>query len=345
MINLGAFLAPLAVSVLKGFDWSYVFTASSLYCALMMIPALFMYKDPPKPENLKSLKDVLSGAAMVLGDARFMLMIVLYSGFWIAYFQNFGSVLWYLRDFVDKTPVNNFLASIGIPIQFDAEHITVISAGTIILLQVLVSRIVKNTNPLKTMIAGMMIGAVAFCILTISQSVWVLITAMCVFSLGEMTAHPKYYSYVGLVAPADKKAVYMGYAFLYGVIGSLIGSNIGGTLYETMLKPFIGQDGVTSQLTLFWLIFAGIDILAIAGLILYNRWFIHDTPRSYQLAWRTMMIIYGFLTITGVVFIYHSVLIQETIAYKTLIQALILLILGAGGIMISMKHKPQNELV
>ena len=42
-----------------------------------------------------------------------------------------------------------------------------------------------------------------------------------------MTAHPKYYSFVGLVAPADRKAVYMGYAFLYGVFGSLLGSNLG----------------------------------------------------------------------------------------------------------------------
>ena len=47
---------------------------------------------------------MLVGAAEVLGDARFMLMIVVYSGFWILYFQNFGSVLWYLRDFVDRAP-------------------------------------------------------------------------------------------------------------------------------------------------------------------------------------------------------------------------------------------------
>jgi len=37
MINLGAFLAPLVVSYLKGFSWSYVFSASALYCALMLL--------------------------------------------------------------------------------------------------------------------------------------------------------------------------------------------------------------------------------------------------------------------------------------------------------------------
>ncbi|MBP1596432.1 MAG: major facilitator superfamily 1, partial [Acidobacteria bacterium] len=105
MINLGAFLAPLVVSVLKGFSWKYVFVASSLYCAAMLIPALSLYRDPPRPKDTKKLKEVLAGAAEVLGDARFMLMVVVYSGFWILYFQNFGTVLWYLRDVIDKEPV------------------------------------------------------------------------------------------------------------------------------------------------------------------------------------------------------------------------------------------------
>src|SRR5512140_728229 len=118
MINVGAFIAPLFVSWLKGFSWSYVFTASALYCALMLLPTLFAYHEPPKPENTKRLGEVLASAAMVLGDARFMLMIFIYSGFWILYFQNFGSILWYMRDFVDKGPVNRFFADIGIPLDF-----------------------------------------------------------------------------------------------------------------------------------------------------------------------------------------------------------------------------------
>src|SRR5690606_35772380 len=133
MINLGAFLAPLVVSYLKGFSWTWVFTASSLYCALMLLPTVFLFRDPPRPQNTKTIREVLAGAAEVLGDARFMLMIFVYSGFWILYFQNFGSVLWFLRDFVDPGPVNAFFASIGIPLQFDSEHVTVINAGTIIL--------------------------------------------------------------------------------------------------------------------------------------------------------------------------------------------------------------------
>jgi dipeptide/tripeptide permease len=334
MINLGAFLAPLLVSYLKGFSWSYVFIASSLYCGLMLLPTLFMFKEPEKPANTKSLKDVLNGAAMVLGDARFMLMIFVYSFFWILYFQNFGSVLWFLRDFVDTAPVDAFFASLGIPFTFDAEHVTVINAGTIILLQVVISRIVRNTKPLPTMVSGIAFGVLGFICLMFATNIWIFIIGIAVFSIGEMTAHPKYYSFVGLVAPADKKAVYMGYAFLYGVIGSLVGSNLGGVMYETMLKPLAGQTGVEGDVQFFWMIFAIMGIAAMSGLILYNKFFAADTPETNARARSIMIGVYTMLVVIGLYFVYSS-LTKDEISYKTLVQATIMLLIGAGGIFIS----------
>jgi proton-dependent oligopeptide transporter, POT family len=338
MINMGAFLAPLVVSYLKGFSWSYIFVASSLYTALMFLPTLFLYKDPPKPENSKTLKQVLGGMAMVLGDTRFMLMIFVYSGFWILYFQTFGSVLWFLRDFIDATPVDRAFASIGITLKFDSEHVTVINAGTIILLQVLVSRLVKNIKPILTMVGGFCIGILGFICLAFATNIWIFIIGMVVFSLGEMTAHPKYFSYVGLVAPGDKKAVYMGYSFLYGVVGSLVGSNLGGVMYEAMLKPVIGQPESASVAQTFWLIFAGLGILSMLGLVGYNRFFSVDTPRTNAGARRIMFGIYTALIILGGWFL-NNAISAEPIAYKTLVQAIIMLVIGGGGILISLKHK------
>ena len=342
MINMGAFVAPMVVSYVKGFAWEYVFTASSLYCAFMLLPTVFVYRDPPKPESTKGLREVLSSAAMVLGDARFMLMIFVYSGFWILYFQNFGSVLWFLRDFIDAAPINAAFASIGIPLNFDAEHVTIINAGTIILLQVIVSRVVKNIKPLPTMVSGMVIGGIGFVCLSIAANIWVFILGIAVFSVGEMTAHPKYYSYVGLVAPSDKKAVYMGYAFLYGVIGSLVGSTLGGSLYESMLKPLVGRPGIGGELRLFWLLFAALDALAVAGLILYNKHFAADTPGTNARAARIMVAVYAILTMLGTWFFYVSIFHGDAISYKTMVQSMIMLLIGGGGILISMKHRKRS---
>lgn len=334
MINVGAFLAPLAVSYFKGISWNLVFTASSVYCALMLLPTLFIYRDPPRPENTKSLRDVLSGAARVLGDARFMLMIFVYSGFWILYFQNFGSVLWFLRDFIDPRPVDAFFASLGIPLKFDAEHVTVVNAGTIILLQVAVSRIVKNVKPLPTMVSGIAIGVVGFVCLAFASNAWIFILGIAVFSVGEMTAHPKYYSYIGLVAPADKKALYMGYAFLYGVVGSLIGSNLGGVMYESMLKPIVGRPEAAAEVRVFWLIFAALGLCAMGGLMLYNRTCAADTPEANRRARRIMTAIYVALILIGAWFFYDAAFRGETVAYKTMVQAVIMLLIGGIGLTI-----------
>lgn len=338
MINVGAFIAPLLVSYLKGFSWTYVFMASGAYCALMLLPTLFIYRDPMRTAPARSLQDVLRSAAMVLGDARFMLMIFVYSGFWILYYQNFGSILWYLRDFIDARPVNAVFNSWGIPLDFGAEHVTVINAGIIILLQVAVSRIVKNIRPLPTMIAGMFIGAVGFLLLAFALNIWIFIAGIAVFSIGEMTAHPKYYSYVGLVAPADKMAIYMGYAFLYGVVGSLIGSNLGGVMYESMLKPVIGSPDAAGTARTFWLIFVVLDIVGALGLWAYNRAFAVDTPEANRKARLIMIGIYVALLICGAAFVVSALGAPEP-AYKTLVQAAIMLLIGAGGLVVSFARR------
>ena len=205
--------------------------------------------------------------------AKFLLMIFLYSGFWVLYFQMFDSVLWYVQAYVDagslNSSVNNFLGIFGIEIDwfFDVEHVTVINAGTIILLQLVISRIVKNTKALPTMMIGIAMGTIGMAILAINTSIWVFMAGMIIFSVGEMTAHPKFISYIGLVAPKDKKAMYMGYLFLYGVFGSSIGGILGAKLYVHFVD-------ILNQPRTLWLIFAMIGVFTIISLSLYNKFLI-----------------------------------------------------------------------
>jgi len=340
MINVGAFLAPLVVSVLKGFSWQAVFTASAAYTAAMLLPAALLFRDPPRPASTKTIGAVLMGAAEVLRDARFMLMIVIYSGFWILYFQQFGSILWYLRDFVDRAPVSaavtSLLAAVGLPwtFTFDAEHITVIDAGMIILLQVVVSRIVRNRAALPTMVTGMTVGALGILALALSRNAWVLVLGVAVFAIGEMTAHPKYYSFVGLVAPPDRKAVYMGYAFLYGVFGSLLGSNLGGFLYERLLKPVVGRPGAGSRATWFWILFAAIGFLAAAGMVAFARSLGEDTATNRARARRIMNLVYALILAAGVAFLVVAFSTSPWQA-KTAVQAAIFLLVGTGGLVMN----------
>ncbi|HQB45371.1 MAG TPA: MFS transporter, partial [Polyangiaceae bacterium] len=280
-INLGAFLFPLVlVNYLRthAYPWSAIFTASALGTGIMLIPTVFLYREPPKPESTKTLAQVLGGAVLVLKDWRFVTMIAIYSGFWVLYFQMFDTVLWYLKAHVDMSPfdatINGVLQALGFDgkFKFDSEHVTVINAGTIIVLQLIISSIVKNWRALPTMIGGIAIGTAGFILLAISTSPWIFMAGIIVFSIGEMTAHPKFISYVGLIAPEDKKATYMGYSFLYGVIGSSVGGYFGAKLYEHFV------DGCHQPRTL-WLIFVGLGIATILGLVGYDR-FIALRPAS-----------------------------------------------------------------
>jgi hypothetical protein len=62
---------------------------------------------------------------------------------------------------------------------------------------------------------------VGFCILGISM-----------FSFGEMLCSPKMHEYLGIIAPSDKKALYMGYANIPVGLGWAYGTLAGGKAYE-----------------------------------------------------------------------------------------------------------------
>ncbi|MCL5992158.1 MAG: MFS transporter [Bacteroidetes bacterium] len=85
-INLGAFLFPMfLVPWLKSMHWSYVIIASAICTGAMLIPTIFIYKEPVKDlskekEPLgKVIKDIFNKIWMVFKDWRFILFIFIYS--------------------------------------------------------------------------------------------------------------------------------------------------------------------------------------------------------------------------------------------------------------------------
>jgi len=67
-----------------------------------------------------------------------------------------------------------------------------------------------------------------------------------------------------MIAPPDKKALYLGYSFLYGVIGSGIGGILGAALYVRFVEKM-------NNPSLLWLVFSMIGVFTIIGLLLYNK--------------------------------------------------------------------------
>jgi len=249
-------------------------TAAVLAGAMWLLPGLSVFA---RVVSTVIAMTVLSLYLIDVGDRermranwRFLLLIFLYSGFWVLYFQMFDSVLWYVQAYVDASSldrvVNGALHAVGIAAawHFDIEHVTVINAGTIILLQLVVSSIVRSTRALPTMIVGIGLGTLGMAILAVSTQIWVFMAGIVIFSIGEMTAHPKLISYIGQIAPRDRVGTYMGYIFLYGVIGSSIGAVLGANLYVR----FVDQ---LNQPRTLWLVFSLIGVVTIVALAVYDR--------------------------------------------------------------------------
>ncbi|MCL4549071.1 MAG: hypothetical protein M1495_10925 [Bacteroidetes bacterium] len=67
-----------------------------------------------------------------------------------------------------------------------------------------------------------------------------------------------------MIAPEDKKALYLGYSFLYGVLGSGIGGILGANLYVHFVDKLHNP-------TMLWIVFSLIGVVTAIGLILYNK--------------------------------------------------------------------------
>jgi len=76
----------------------------------------------------------------------------------------------------------------------------------------------------------------------------------------------------------------------------------------------------------------------VGGLYLYDRAFAKETPEADARARRIMLGLYGFILAAGGAFLVRSVSGPE-VSYKTLVQALILVLLGALGLLVSRRPR------
>jgi dipeptide/tripeptide permease len=157
--------------------------------------------------------------------------------------------------------------------QVNPEFIVNIDAGAIILLQVLISFLMARFHRFTTMIVGMVVAAVGIGLsaaagaegmIGIGGSVWIVALGLFIFAIGEMMASPTSQEYVGRIAPADKKALYMGYYFVAIALGNLFSGILSGELYGSLARDMQRPD-------LMWLVFGVIMLATAVMFLLYNR--------------------------------------------------------------------------
>lgn len=253
MINLGAFLAPLFISLTIPKElYGNAFYIAAALIGFNLFVALFLLSEIHKSDVEKKALEAIAGLSVIFKDKKFLILIVIYAGFWFMYSINHLALLVYMVDF---RIVGDW---------FPPAMVAIVNPGTIIIGGLFLGKLVEKVESLVAMIMGICTFIVGLILLGMTLNPILFFIGIVIFSCGEFITHPTFISYVSKIAPKDKVSVYMGYAFLPTFIGLTSGNFIGGILYslfaESMHRPKI-----------FWASIISVGLLTVALLVIYNK--------------------------------------------------------------------------
>ena len=247
LVNIGGFLGPFIAGAMRMMDWSYVFYASAGITLLNFIPTLFMLRDYSKEvrkdkADLKNPFETFADGIMTLvRDGKFMVFLAIFSGFWLMFMQLFDTLPIYIDEWVDSSMI---ISALGLEKIADVhgnlppEWMVNLDAGAIVIFMLLIGYITGKFKPVVMMVVGMMISVVGIVGCGMFISGWIVLLAIFVFAVGEMACSPKFSEYIGLMAPPEKKAIYMGYSNIPFAIGWSLAGVLSGVFYGAYSDKF-----------------------------------------------------------------------------------------------------------
>jgi len=279
IVNIGGTLGPIVAWLVRkqlGWGMESVFRVSSLSVFLMFWFTLFFFREAPAAgqEKVASIPAALRNALLVLGNFRFMLFLLIFSGYWVVFWQEFIAVPLFVRGYISPNA--------------DVDLLLSTDAGAVICFQILVSYLTRRIHPIPAITLGILISSLSWVILavhptspmlagaigsafsvfgkavTIDPVAPMLILALVVLALGEMTQSPRYYEYVSQLAPPGREGLFMGYAFLPIAIGYFLAGVLGGSLLH-----YFGE--VLHRPQQMWWVVSGVGLATTLLMVVYDR--------------------------------------------------------------------------
>jgi POT family proton-dependent oligopeptide transporter len=219
LVNIGGALGPFVASwVHRNLSVENVFRVAALSVFLMFFAVLLLFREPQKSGEKKtaSLADTVANFGKVLTNPKFMIFLLLFSGYWIVYWQEFITLPIYVHDYVNPT----------------ADTEKMLSTGPLIVIAftVLFSVLTQKMSAFRAVLLGTLVSMVGFAVLAIHSTVIGVYGTLVVIAVGELIQQPRYYDYISRLAPQGQQGTYMGFAFLPLGIGSFLAGRIGGAL-------------------------------------------------------------------------------------------------------------------
>ncbi len=254
LVNFGGALGPtLAIPVRENLGIAYVLVVSSATSLLLCLATLLFFREPERPRDLpppKSMGQVIADMGKVVSNGRFMLFLVIFSGFWAMFWHIFYALPFYVRDVL----------------KFERfELIETVDAWTIILVTIPAAALAKRLRPIAAMTVGFGLSSACWFLMGAVPTLSMTIVAIAIFAVGEAIQSPRYYEYVADLAPRDQVGTYMGFAFLPIAIGTFICGYTSGWLVETYVNhsptPWV-----------MWYYVGAIGVVSTTLMVIYDRW-------------------------------------------------------------------------
>jgi dipeptide/tripeptide permease len=262
LVNIGGAAGPYIAS------WAHrrlgvenVFRVSALSVLLMFLAVLIFFREPRGGGEAQaaSIAETARNLFTVLANPRFMLFLLIFSGYWIVYWQAYIALPLYIHGYVDP--------------HADFELLLVTGPATVIALQFLMTFVTRNIPTFSAMTLGTFISAISWLIVAFRPALWAVVASLFTLALGEIVLSPRYYEYVSRLAPPGQQGTYMGFAFLPIGIGSLAGGWVGGRLMHYFGEVLHRPDKV-------WWAVSGIGIATTLLMWLYHALVKTDLPEA-----------------------------------------------------------------
>ncbi len=248
-VNVGAAIAAFVPAFARDtMDWGWhgVFATCSVIVLSNLIPLAF-YADPKDERQSAAdtrgpLELVRESLVELFTSPVLLGFIFISAGFWFGFHQFFDMLPNYVDDWTDSSKLLGALGQLtgneawiaegAQGVMIPQERLLNLNAILIMTTMFLFAWLSSRFSTLGSTILGMGIASLSMIAFVYTADVYVVLTGVALFTVGEMLSSPKRQEYMASLAPPGKRALYLGYANMPDGIGWVLGNLVAGASYE-----------------------------------------------------------------------------------------------------------------
>ncbi len=295
VVNIGAFSGKGLAAELNtrlGLQYINFYAAGMAFTALLLV-AIF-YRNVDTKGTGKTVKEALRGLVKVMGNFRFLSLILIVAGFWAIQGQLYASMPTYIERLLGQGYRPEWLANINpfvvvvcvVSITHLVRHFKPENAIGIGLLIIPLTALIIALAPLLESITGNSISI--FGLFSMHPLILMVIIGIGLQGLAECFLSPKFLEYASKQAPEGEVGLYLGYQHLTTFFAWLFGFVISGYLldaycpdprtlsaadhaqWEAALAGTAQMPAAYAHAHYIWYVFTGVGVTAFVALLVFK---------------------------------------------------------------------------